>query len=147
MSDLDAAAIFLGKPPPTVALFGWRLIAVDIAAGTIEVGFEGKPEFTNPAGYVQGGILTAMMDDAMGPCLVLHLKGRAFPSSIDLSTHFLRPVRPGAVTVKARVRQAGRTVAFLEAELFDSRGKLCATCSSSAALITGVFTPPTEATA
>lgn len=143
----DAAQIFLGKPPPTVALFGWRLVAVDAAQGTMEVGFDGKPEFTNPAGFVQGGILGAMMDDAMGPCLVLHLKGRAFPSSIDLSTHFLRPVRPGPITVKARVRQAGRSVAFLEAELFDSRGKLCATCSSSAALISGVFAPPTEATA
>ena len=142
MSDREAATIFLGKPPPTVALFGWRLIAIDAEAGAMEVAFDGKPEFANPAGFVQGGILSAMMDDALGPCLVLHLKGRAFPSSIDLSTHFLRPVRFGPITVKARVRQAGRSVAFLEAELFDSRGKLCATCHSSAALISGVFTPP-----
>ena len=132
---------FVGKPPPTVALLGWRLIALDAEGGTIEVGFDGKPEFANPAGFVQGGILSAMMDDAMGPITVAHLKGRAFPSTIDLHTQFLRPVRFGAITVKARVVQAGKAVAFQEADLFDSRGKLSAKCSASAALIAGVTNP------
>ena len=139
--SMTPETFFVGKAPPTVALLGWRLIALDAEAGTIEVGFDGKPEFANPAGFVQGGILTAMMDDAMGPLTVAYLKGRAFPSTIDLHMHFMRPVRFGAITVKARVRQAGKAVAFQEAELFDSRGKLCATCSASAALIGGVTNP------
>jgi len=138
---MTAETFFVGRPPPTVELFAWSLIALDAEAGTIEVGFEGKPEFGNPAGFVQGGILSAMMDDAMGPVTVAHLKGRAFPSTIDLHTHFLRPVRFGAITVKAAVRQAGKAVAFQTAELFDSRGKLCAVASASAALTPGVFPP------
>lgn len=130
--DVDA-------PSPSAGLMGWRLIEVDAAAGSMEVGFDGKPEFRNPAGFIQGGILAAMMDDAMGPCLVVHVGGRAFPSTIDLHTHYLRPVPVGPVSVKARVTKVGKSIAFLEAELFDGAGKLSARATASAALIAGVF--------
>ncbi len=42
-------------PPPSAKLLGWRLISLDTAAGEIELGFDGKPEFLNPMGIVQGG--------------------------------------------------------------------------------------------
>ncbi len=135
----------LGRPSPSAAPMGWRLIDLDTAAGVIEVGFDGKPEFRNPAGFIQGGILAAMMDDVMGPCLVLHLNGRAFPSTIDLHTHYLRPVAVGPVSVKARVTKVGKSITFLEAELFDRRGRLSARATASAALVSGVFDGPKEA--
>jgi len=125
--------------PPSSILMGWRLISIDAQAGEMEVGFEGKPEFRNPAGYIQGGIIAAMMDDAMGPLLVAHTGGRHYPSTIDLHTHFLRPVPVGSVTVKARVVRLGRQIAFLEAELFERSGKLAARSRASAALIEGIF--------
>lgn len=128
--------------PPSAVLLGWSLRAMDAEAGTIEVGFEGRAAFANPAGFVQGGMLAAMIDDAIRPIVAAHT--RRFPSTIDLHTHYLRPVRPGAVTVKARITQAGRGVVFLTAELFDSRGKLSATGSASARLTDGVF-PQLEA--
>lgn len=129
------------EPSPSAALMGWRLIAMDPQAGTMEVGFDGKAEFRNPAGFLQGGILAAMMDDTMGPCFVVHVQGKAYPSTIDLHTHYLRPVPVGEVTVKARVVKAGKSVAFLEAELFDSTGRLSAKSTASAALVAGVFPP------
>lgn len=125
--------------PPSAVMMGWRLISIDAEAGEMEVGFEGKPEFRNPAGYVQGGIIAAMMDDAMGPLLVAHTGGRKYPSTIDLHTHYLRPVPVGPVTVKARVVRLGRQIAFLEAELFERSGKLAARGRASAALIEGIF--------
>ena len=123
--------------PPSAVLLGWSLRAMDVEAGTIEVGFGGKAEVANPAGFVQGGILAAMIDDAMGPIVAAHT--RRFPSTIDLHTHYLRPVRPGPVTVRARIDQAGRSVIFLSAQLFDSRGKLSATAQASAQLTDGVI--------
>ena len=36
---------------------------INAEAGTIEVELQGKPEFTNPAGNIQGGFLAAMLDD------------------------------------------------------------------------------------
>jgi len=86
--------------PPSAKLLGWRLISLDTAAGEIELGFDGKPEFLNPMGIVQGGFLSAMLDDTMGPLIFVMTEGRMFATTIDLHVHFLRPVKPGPITTK-----------------------------------------------
>ena len=53
-------------PPPCAKTLGIEFAAIDGEHGTIEVKFEAKPEFLNPAGNVQGGFLAAMLDDTMG---------------------------------------------------------------------------------
>lgn len=120
--------------PPIARTLGWRLVAIDEDTGTIEIGFEGKPEFCNPAGNIQGGILTAMLDDSMGPAALVASNGKAFTSSVDIHTHFLKPVQPGPITTRARVTRMGSRMAFLEAQLFDADGNLCARATSSAML-------------
>jgi len=55
--------------PPCSRLLGWRLLDARPEQGWVRIGFDGKPEFCNPAGFIQGGILTAMLDDSMvRPC-------------------------------------------------------------------------------
>jgi len=127
------------EPPPAAKLLGWTLIGIDEAGGAIEVGFTGRPEFANPAGNVQGGMLTAMLDDAMGPALLVASQGKYLASTIDLHVHFLRPVPVGPITVKAKVTQLGRTVAFLEGTLYDARGRAAARATASAALTESPF--------
>lgn len=137
-------------PPPfdtvpltgSAALLGWHIIEVDADRGEITIGFEGKREFCNPVGHIQGGMLVAMMDDTIGPAIFAHSKGAKMASSVDIHAHFLRPVRVGAITVKARVVRMGKTLAFAEAELFDATGRLCARAASSA--LTMDFSPTNE---
>src|SRR4051812_38055424 len=59
--------------PPVAELLGWTLESIDPQGGNIVVRFEARPEFTNPLGNVQGGLLAAMLDDTMGPALVATL--------------------------------------------------------------------------
>jgi acyl-coenzyme A thioesterase PaaI-like protein len=48
-------------PAPAAArLLGWKLQAIDPEQGTVRVEFEARPEFLNPVGTVQGGILTVI---------------------------------------------------------------------------------------
>lgn len=122
------------KAPPAAAHLGWELVDIDAPRGWIKVRFQPKPDFLNPAGFVQGGFLIAMMDDAMGPAVVAHSEGKRYTSSIDIHAHFLRPVRLGPVTVEAEITRMGTQIAFLEAKLFDLKGKLCARATSSASL-------------
>ncbi len=120
--------------PPVALLLGWTLLAIDPDAGTIEVQFEGKPEFANPRGFVQGGILAAMLDDTLGPALFASLGGEKFGTTIDLHTHFLRPVPLGRITTTGRVTRTGKSVAFMEGQLFDLEGRLAARATGSAFL-------------
>lgn len=118
--------------PPIATLLGWELIAEDPAAGTIEIAFHPDARMLNPRGTVQGGIVAAMLDDTMGPALVSMTGGTIMPSSVDLTVSFLRPIHPGRVIGKGRVVKLGKSIAFLEAELFDEDGTLLARATSSA---------------
>ncbi len=121
-------------PPKASTLLGWTLRSHDEATGDVEIGFEAKPEFANPRGYIQGGILAAMLDDTMGPAVFIRTGGEYFPVTIDLHAQYLRPVRAGPVTAKARVVQLGKTVAFMEGELFDAEGQVAVKATASASL-------------
>jgi len=128
-----AESFFAGKPvPPAAALLGWTLVSEDSAAGRIEVAFHADERMLNPRGMVQGGFVAAMLDDTMGPALVSMSGGTIMPSSVDLHISFIRPVRPGRIIGRGRVVKQGRSVVFLEGELFDADGNLLARGTSSA---------------
>lgn len=136
MSPFDARAFFADDRAPPVALhLGWRLIDFDEARGWIRLGFSPKREFLNPQGSVQGGFVTAMLDDTVGPAIVLKTRGTKAVSTIDLHTHFLRPVPLGDITAEGEVTRLGKTIAFTEGRLFDAKGQLCARATSSAMLV------------
>jgi uncharacterized protein (TIGR00369 family) len=119
-------------PPPVAELLGFELLAIDPEAGTIEVGFVGRPEFRNPVGHVQGGILASMLDDTMGPALVATLGPDEWAPTADLQVQFLAPARPGPFVGRGRVVRRGRTVAFMAGELVDAEGTVVATGTATA---------------
>ena len=130
------ATVFYRFPrPPCADLLGWRLLKHDAANGLATIAFESRPEFLNPAGFVQGGILAAMLDDTMGPVVLLATEGRSYTVTIGMNVSFLAPARPGRFVGEGRVLQLGRTIAFLEASLRDRDGTLVARASSQARLV------------
>lgn len=134
MPDSHLLAKIFPKPAESSKSLGFELISLDMDKLETRVRFDGKAEFTNPAGYIQGGYLVAMMDDTIGMLATVKTGTRALPSTIDLHTHFLRPVRTGPIEVAARLRNIGRSVIFAEADLYDPRGKEAARATASLAL-------------
>lgn len=120
--------------PPAARPLGWTLIEVDPQAGTIQVELEAKADFTNPSGFVQGGLIAAMLDDTLGPAAFAMTQGKRMTTTIDLHVHYVRPVRPGRVTARARVINLGANIAFVEGQLFDAEGRLAASAAVSATL-------------
>jgi uncharacterized protein (TIGR00369 family) len=121
-------------PARSSVSLGFELLELDAKAMTTRVRFDGRADFTNPAGYIQGGYLVAMMDDAIGMLATVKAGTAKFPSTVDLHTHFLRPVRVGVIEVAARLRNIGRAMIFAEADLFDARGKEAARATASLTL-------------
>ena len=121
--------------PPCAKLLGWHVIDADPKAGRVKIGFEGKPEFCNPAGFIQGGLLSAMLDDAMGPAVLLHTDGAAYTTTISMNVNFLAPARVGPLVAEAHVVQVGKTVAFIEAKLTNAEGAVVATATSTARVV------------
>jgi len=120
--------------PPCAELLGWKLLDARTDEGWIKIGFEGRREFCNPAGFVQGGMLSAMLDDTMGPAVFAMTEGKLYTSTISMTVNFLSPAKPGPITGEARVTQLGKTVAFVEAKLMADDGTVLATATSNARL-------------
>ncbi|MFI9503591.1 PaaI family thioesterase [Nocardia sp. NPDC052566] len=90
--------------------------------------------FGNAVGLLQGGFIAALFDDLMGP--LSYLIARSPTTSMELTTHFLRPVFVGEqLKMTATVRKAGRTAVYLAAEAYNGGGKLVATAMSTIQVI------------
>jgi acyl-coenzyme A thioesterase PaaI-like protein len=77
--------------------------------------------FCNPAGIIQGGFLSAICDSAMGASALTNARDRkVFVRNAEIKVSFLGAVMPGRLLeCTATVISGGRSVAFVEAELFD----------------------------
>ena len=121
--------------PPSAKLLGWRLLDARPWDGWLKVGFDGRPEFCNPAGFIQGGILSAMLDDSMGPAVFVTSDGRFYATTISLTVNFIAPARLGPLIVEAQVIQIGKSIAFMEGKLIANDGTVLATASTTARLV------------
>ena len=125
-----------GHPrPPCAELLGWEVVEARPADGWIRIRFEGRPEFVNPAGFIQGGFLAAMLDDTMGPAMFIYSEGRMFTPTIELHVSYLAPARPGPLYGEGQVVQAGKSIAFLEGRLMDLSGTIVAKATATARLV------------
>jgi uncharacterized protein (TIGR00369 family) len=131
----DATVFDRFPKPPCASLLGWTLLEHDAAKGWVRIAFEGRPEFLNPAGFVQGGMLTAMLDDTMGPAVHLMTEGRFYTVTIGLTVSFLAPAKPGRLIGEGQVVQLGKSIAFVDANLANGDGMPVARASAQARLI------------
>ena len=118
-----------------IDLLGWRLIDARPDEGWIRGGFSGKQEFCNAGGFVQGGILSAMLDATMSAAVFAMAHGELYPATISMTVNFLAPAKPGPITGEARITQLGKSVAFVEGRLTTDDGTLLATASTSVRLV------------
>ncbi|PKG31487.1 PaaI family thioesterase [Methanoregula sp.] len=73
-----------------------------------------RPDMYNGVGWLQGGMLAAIADEAMALALYTQLAPGEGIATIAESTSFIRGVREGAVIAEAKVIRKGRRVAFME---------------------------------
>ena len=113
--------LFKGKslenfPVPCVTKWmGGVLLEAD--RGIIAMDITVRPEMTNPAGYLHGGVQSAMLDDAMGTACATLGYETAFLST-NLSVDYLGTAAAGdTVTVRALVYREGNSLMHVVGEI------------------------------
>lgn len=96
---------------------GARIVALDLGAGRLEMGFEGAEAFLNPAGTVQGGMLAAMLDDVTASLVTATAGPDERCATLDLHTTFVKPCRVGPIAASATLVRRGREVCIVQGEL------------------------------
>jgi uncharacterized protein (TIGR00369 family) len=109
--------------PPAATLIGMRLES--FAEGEALVALEATAAHANPMGTVQGGVLAAVADAAMGWALMTILGENESYTTLEVKINFLRPVWAGRLEARGRVKSAARTVSLVECDVM-SEGKLVA---------------------
>ncbi len=121
------------RPPGYAELMGARPLLAE--PGHVRMEFEASDLFLNPGGAIQGGFLTVMLDETMGPAAISALgPGHTVPT-LELKVSFLRPGRVGRLVADARVVHLGKSVVFLEAALTDDDGNVIATSTATARVV------------
>jgi uncharacterized protein (TIGR00369 family) len=123
MSVGEPGTIF-GARIPFVQFCG--IEAIDVVDGRTRLRLTLGPEHTNNLGIAHGGILTTLLDVALGTAARL-TTGRSVVT-LDLQARFLSAGR-GTLEAEGRVTRAGRSILFCEAVIRDADGALVATAT------------------
>ncbi len=115
--------------PPIHHLLGGHNIQWDIEKREITVSYTALESFTNPRGSIEGGMICAMLDDAMGILAALNQTSKP-AATINLSMDFFRPCEVGEVQAKAWFIKEGRKILSIESEAWQ-QGKLVAKTSAA----------------
>ena len=106
---------------------------VDVGEGF--AAFEGipGPHAYNPMGIVHGGYFATLLDSACGCAVHSRLAAEQAYTSLELKIAFHKAMTrdTGRVRAEGRVRSMGRRVAFAEASLMDTEGRLYGTATST----------------
>jgi uncharacterized protein (TIGR00369 family) len=124
----------LAATPPAARLLGRRVLSADRNTGAVELEFQGRPEFANRHGQVQGGMLAAMLDSTVGCAAVAALGGQ---SVVTLTMHvaYLRPAAAGPIRASGRVVHRGGSIVFADGELRESGGQVVATATATLRIV------------
>ena len=135
-TDAELLERMRGRKAPTTALLGLELEAINQAEGTTRYRMLAKPEFCNPMGNLQGGIVTTALDDAAATAVIAKAQRRVGVPTIEFKVSFFGPARVGSTFFfEGRVLKLGRTISFAEADMKDESGKLLARLTTSCMLV------------
>jgi uncharacterized protein (TIGR00369 family) len=116
---------------PFFCLMGIDVISIE--PGTAELKMQVRSDMHNGVGWLQGGILAAIADEAMALALYSLLSETEGIATISESTSFIRGVQDGDIVAKARVIRKGRRVAFAEGEVYSVNEEMTMLSRTSAA--------------
>ena len=120
LSGIEFMRAFLAgdlPPPPFMQLLGIRIVSVEPSSVVFE--FDPAEYMYSPLGNVHGGIITVLLDTAMGCSFHTTLPAGRGYTTVELKVNFLKSVtaKVGTLRAEGHVIHSGACVASAEARL------------------------------
>ena len=132
---VEASGGRIQLPPPSTETLKTEYIDFEMGKSlTGRVKFDSR--FTNPLFAFQGGFLAAAIDNVLGP--LSYMAAQKPASTIEMSTSYIRPFleKDEYIDIYGEVISMTKTLLILRAEVKNKEGKLLATASQHALIVT-----------
>lgn len=117
MNNYCAALLEQGaKANPFFTMMGIDVVLMEEGLG--ELSMVVRPDMQNGEGWLQGGLYTALADEAMVLAIYPGLAEGEGIATISATTDFFRGVNEGTLIAKGRIVKRGRNVIFAEGMVF-----------------------------
>lgn len=115
--------------PPFNQYLGIRVDRMEggVAFASIDLG----TQHTNNRGVAHGGVVSSLLDSAMGAAVISAIPNEWWCATTGLSIQFVAGARVGTLEAKGSVVRRGRSVAFVSGEARDAKGALVATAQGT----------------
>ncbi|WML67625.1 MAG: hypothetical protein METHP_01168 [Methanoregula sp. SKADARSKE-2] len=131
MSYLDKITAKDPSANPFFSLMGIEVVSLEPGKAILKM--QVRPAMLNGAGWLQGGMLVALADEAVALATYPGLDETEGSATISESTSFIRGAREGVISAEGRLLKKGRRVAFEEAEVFTGSDERIILSRTSAA--------------
>ena len=130
--------------PRLLATLGFDCVTPIFERGAATFFLEPAEYHYNLIGSVHGGVLSALLDTAMGCAVHSLLSEGTIYTTLDLSVRFVRPVtaKTGTLRCEGSVLSSGRNVATAQGTLKDEMGKLFAHATCTCMLLDKTLAVP-----
>ncbi|MFC0214643.1 PaaI family thioesterase [Paenibacillus chartarius] len=104
---------------------GCRFVSAEQDGSRVVIGLDIQPHHLNMLGIIHGGVLSSLLDNAMGIAVML-----ARPDSkvvtTNLNVHFVSSLRGGKLTVSAEIVHQSRRMITATGSVYGEAGQLTA---------------------
>src|SRR5258706_3520210 len=98
-------------------LLGMRIVKAQAGVGQVNIQVDER--LMHPQQIVHGGVIFTLADTAMSMALISVIPPGTRFSTIEAKINFLVPVRAGELLAEASIVQQGRSIAVLEATVYN----------------------------
>ncbi|WP_291843354.1 PaaI family thioesterase [Maricaulis sp.] len=112
-------------------LLGFELVDFSVEARWIEAGFRPTAQLANLRGSVQGGIITAMLDEVMSLSVLVAERFTCGVPTLEIKTSYYHPLPIEPCRARGQAVRIGGRIAFMEGTVWTAAGEIAAKASAT----------------
>ena len=131
-ADQIRARLSLRSAKPNVStLLGFELVDFSIAERWLEARFHPTPQLANLRGSVQGGIITAMLDEVMSLSVLVAERFTCGVPTLEIKTSSYNPLPVEPCVARGQAMRIGGRIAFMEGTVWTPGGEIATKASAT----------------
>ncbi len=129
--------MFSKSPQTTLGIK--KILSCDYKNGAAEAIYIAKKNMCHSGNIVQGGFITGWLDAIMALACMCKVGSDVLVLSLEIKTTFIKQVNPGNVYVRGNIIKCGKSIAFLEGTLTDSKNNILAKANQTVKLVKNFY--------